>query len=465
MPMTPSKVDVALSAESPSMLPEAEPAPLHVEPSEPFRILILGDFSGRSSAAARALQVDVDNFDELLSRLAPSVNLALGIAGTPPLTLEFRQLSDFEPDSIFERCELLRNGIESGAPRASAPQPKTASRTADPGDDVSRLVSGGLLDQIVEKHDQLDQIVERIVKPDLVPRESTDSLQITADRELRASVLARAILHHPQFQALESIWRWLDFLVRHLETGEHLKLYIADVPKEELITSLLKTKNFRSSNIYKIIIQDSIQAGEPRPWAAIAGNYAFDRSNADDVELLERIGLLARAAGAPFLAECLPSEEKESASWDALRKSANAAWIGLALPRILLRLPYGKDTCRVESFAFEEMPGEPKHQDYLWGNPAFACTFLLARAFCESGWEALPGTSYQIDDLPFHTFKIGGETRAQPPAEVLLSDNDCELLGQQGLMAFRAFKDRDSLRLAGFRSIAEPPTALSGRWK
>lgn len=463
--MTPSKVDVSLSAETPSMLPEAEPASLRLEPDEPFRILILGDFSGRSGAVARAVQVDVDNFDELLNRLAPSVNLALGIAGTSPVNLKFRQLSDFEPDSIFESCELLRNGIESGAPPAPAPQPKMSSRTEDTGDDVSRLVSGGLLDQIVEKHDQLDRIVERIVAPDLVPRESTDSLQISADRELRASVLARAILHHPQFQALESIWRWLDFLVRRLETGERLKLYIADVSKEELTTSLLKTRNFRSSSLYKIIIEDSIQVGERQPWAAIAGNYAFDRSNADDVEVLERIGLLARAAGAPFLAECIPSEDKESGSWDALRKSPHAAWIGLALPRILLRLPYGKDTCTVESFAFEEMPGEPKHQDYLWGNPAFACTYLLARAFCESGWDALPGTSYQIDDLPFHTFKMGGETRAQPPAEVLLSDNDCELLGQQGLMAFRAFKDRDLLRLAGFRSIAEPPTGLSGRWK
>jgi type VI secretion system protein ImpC len=310
-------------------------------------------------------------------------------------------------------------------------------------------------------------MVERIVAPDLVPRESTDSLQATADRELRASVLARAILHHPRFQALESIWRWLDFLVRRLETGERLKLYIADISKEELTACLLKTDNFRSSAVYKIVIQDAIQSGERQPWAVIAGNYAFDRSNAGDIELLARMGLLARAAGAPLLAECLPSQSKsvESDAWSALRKSSHATWIGLALPRILLRLPYGKDTCTVESFAFEEMPGEPKHEEYLWGNPGLGCAYLLAKAFCESGGRLAPGTNQQIDDLPFHTFKLGGETRAQPPAEVLLIDNDCELLGQQGLMAFRAFKDRDSLRLAGFRSIAEPPTALSGRWK
>ena len=143
---------------------------------------------------------------------------------------------------------------------------------------------------------------------------------------------------------------------------------------------------------------------------------------------------------------------------------SEACWVGLAMPRFLLRLPYGKQTDPVESFDFEEMPGAPIHQEYLWGNPAFACVQLLAEAFANDGWEMRAGAYAEIDRLPVHIYEAEGEKHAKPCAEVLLTERDIEWILDQGYMALDSKRDRDVVRLVRFQSIAKPPARLSGRW-
>ena len=159
-------------------------------------------------------------------------------------------------------------------------------------------------------------------------------------------------------------------------------------------------------------------------------------------------------AGAPFLGEADPGKSGAESGdgaleWERLRQLPEACWIGLAMPRLLLRLPYGKKTDPVESFDFEEMPGVPIHQQYLWGNPAFACVQLLA----------------EIDRLPVHIYEAEGEKHAKPCAEVLLTERDIEWILDQGYMALDSKRDRDVVRLVRFQSIAKPPARLSGRWE
>jgi len=147
-----------------------------------------------------------------------------------------------------------------------------------------------------------------------------------------------------------------------------------------------------------------------------------------------------------------------------LRRSSEAAWIGLLLPRFLLRLPYGKNTVPLENFSFEEMPEAPVHQQYLWGNPAFACAYLLAQTFAESGWEMRPGTHAELRGLPLHVYEADGEPQVQPCAEVLMSDADAEWLLDQGMMPLVSVKNEDAVRLLRFQSIAHPPAPLAGGW-
>jgi type VI secretion system protein ImpC len=220
------------------------------------------------------------------------------------------------------------------------------------------------------------------------------------------------------------------------------------------------------------------------PWAVIAGNYTFDRTR-EDAELLGRMSKIAAAAGAPFIAAAEsnllgcdslaktpdPDDwrstggEYGQAAWQALHELPEAAYLGLALPRFLMRLPYGTDTDPLEQFDFEEMADEIIHEDYLWGNPCFACVYLLSRAFSKFGWSLRPGAVQDIDSLPLHVYQETGETRIKPCAEVVLTERAAEIILDKSFMLLLSFRDQDMIRLVRFQSLALPPKPLAGRWK
>ncbi|HSU61718.1 MAG TPA: type VI secretion system contractile sheath large subunit [Bryobacteraceae bacterium] len=462
----------------------AEPETLLLKPEaeDPFRILVLGDFGGRARGFSRPLQVDRDNLNEVIRALEVQANISLADNATP-FTLNFTSLEDFEPDSLFARCDLFR-ALEQTPQDVQPPKSSAAAAQRSVEANAARLNTGSLLDAIVEQHDtsvespiaglarsanqdELRQIIDRTIEPHLQPRQTSGALQAAAERKQRMNVLMRAILHEPHFQALEAAWRSLNFLIGNVENDSLVKVYLVDISKEKLASDLLDSSAFRDSDTYRAILEDSVRTPGAEPWALIVGNYGFDPNFPRDVDLLAKLGMLARAARAPFLAEAIsPSDDNQEAfeSWQALRRSSHASWLGLGIPRFLLRLPYGKTTTTVESFDFEEMPDAPQHQTYVWGNPAFGCAYLFALSFCEVGWNFRPGLHLEIGSLPLHVYKSQGVTRIQPCAEVLLSESECENLLDAGLMPLPSVKDRDEVRMIRFQSIAYPPSALSGRW-
>ena len=132
-----------------------------------------------------------------------------------------------------------------------------------------------------------------------------------------------------------------------------------------------------------------------------------------------------------------------------------APWIGLALPRVLLRLPYGTKTDPVEAFAFEEMPSGRDPDAYLWGNPAFICAQLIVAAFVENGWEFNPGDVLDAEDLPAHVYEDAGERVMQPGAEVLLGERAINAILAHGLMPILGHRQRNAVRLARFQLLAK----------
>jgi len=155
---------------------------------------------------------------------------------------------------------------------------------------------------------------------------------------------------------------------------------------------------------------------------------------------------------------------KLAGGWAELRRQPEAEAVGLALPRFLLRLPYGKKTSPLESFDFEEFPELPVHEDYLWGNPAFAVALLLAQSFLDAGWEMRAGSATEVDKLPLHVYRRDAQPESKPCAEVLLTEDAAERIVEEGLIPMVSFKDGDLVRVVRFQSIAEPPRALAGRW-
>jgi type VI secretion system protein ImpC len=422
-------------------------------------MLVIGDFSGR--ATGKVLRVDRDNFDKVLSGFSPQVEVTLGNGQLGEGELAFRSLADFEPDHIYSKSELFAPLRDQTAHRLySEPEESGRAHLKPTPEQLAQLTSpGGLLDAIIEKSssaaaapapkrmDALESMVQRIVAPYATPAESEESKRAAAERAQRLSLLMAHILHEEQFQALEAAWRGLDMLVHGLDTDESIHLYILDTSKEKLGADLKGTADVRDSAVYKAL------SGR---WGLIAGDLAFDKEVVQDVEMLERVSRLAQALGAPFVAEWLTSRQESlraQAAWDALRKSSAAQYIALALPRFLLRLPYGKNTVSVEKFEFEEMAGEPVHKEYLWGNPAFACALVLGRLFEQQGSLSPVPTHLRLGDLPLHVFEVNGEKRTRPCAEVLLSDHDCEALLDEGVLPLAAVKGSDAIVFPRMRTI------------
>ncbi len=521
-PFPHGKIDVELTASMEEAERAHAPAP---EPDTPFRLLLLGDFSGRANrgvfapGAIRAgrgpVRVDRDNFEEVLEGLG--AELRLGVAGNEgvPVTLRFEGLDAFHPDQIFERVELLRGlketrerldntkTYEAAAALVRAwvarevpprpPEPAEKNRAAAPA--TGAAGSEDLVRELLEATEQRARearsspggeewsaFLRQIVQPHLIPREDPQKAELIALVDHAIGALMRAILHHPAFQALEAGWRALDFLVRRLESNGELQLYLLDLSKAELAAELEAVKDLRASGISKVLVEETIETPGGRPWAVLAADYTFDQT-LQDVLLLSRMAKIARAAGAPFLAAASPRlvgcaslaetpdpddwrrpEGMVAEAWEALRELPEASSLGLALPRFLLRLPYGREGEPVERFDFEELPEGFRHGDYLWGNPAFACALLLGQAFSEYGWELRPGVLQDIAGLPLHVYKEGGESRAKPCAEALLTLRAAETILEQGLMPLLSIKGRDAVRLGRFQSLRSPLTSLAGRW-
>ena len=473
--------------------PSAHSSAAVVEPERPFRILLLGDFSGSAAPAAKAstrwnpVEIDRDNFQEVLARLAP------GFSG-----MRFRELDDFHPDRIyadselFQRLREVRRKLEKPATFAEAaaeirawsqgPAAPAATARMEPPPEPPRPAlpdpasGASLLDSIVEagepqtrppvtRRDDLRSFVENVVAPYTVPAENPELPRLREMVDAESGARMRAILHHTTFQALEAAWRGVFHLVRAIETGSQCKLCLLDISQAELAADLSSANDLRGSRAWRLLVDETTGMGEDA-WSVVAGNYSFART-AGDAEMLSRLARIMSFAGAPFLGEADPGSSAQEAApeWERLRRLPEACWIGLAMPRFLLRLPYGKKTDQVESFDFEEMPGAPLHREYLWGNPALACVQLLAEAFANDGWEMRPGKYAEIGGLPVHVYEAEGEKHAKPCAEVLLTETDIEWILDQGYMALASIRGRDAVRLVRFQSIATPLARLSGRWE
>jgi type VI secretion system protein ImpC len=423
-----------------------------VDEETPFRILVAGDFSGGAGRNRRTIEIDRDNFDSVMERVAPELRVPFG---SGEMMLKFRELDDFTPDRLyqtlpeFRKLRELREGLEDGT---ISPAP-TASAASAGGAERARPMSGAdvLADLMGEpakpaapaRRSQWDQLLHDIVAPYAAPGDNPRKSEMVAQTDRAIAGEMRALLHHPKFQALEAAWRGLYFLVRRLETGESLRIFLLDLPHEALTAEELR------------------RAVDDDPWGVIAGLYYFESKEQDR---LKEIAIVARIAGAPFIAGLGLGEVGLEKAFSGLRESANARWIGLALPRFLLRLPYGKSGTETESFPFEEQGVPPEHERYLWGNPSIGCAFLLGEAYTRFGWAMRPNAVRDIEGLPAHTYKQDGEMQLKPVAEVLLNDEAAEMLLDRGYMPLASMKNSDRARLVRFQSVADPPAPLAGRW-
>jgi type VI secretion system protein ImpC len=438
-----------------------------VDPDTPFRMVLVANFSAGQHRARKSIRVDFDNFEEVLARLHPQLELP-GPDG--PIRVRFESMDDFLPDALYHNLPLFQELQEMGELQQS-PRPAPARRPT-PEVPESALSSGGLLDDIISgiekpaRRDAWEQTIDDVVSPYIQPTPSRQEGERAQQIEEAAQLAMRMILHHPEFQELEANWRAVDFLLRRLEIGAEVQLHLIDLSKAELQAD-------------PVMLGRLLQNDEP--WAIIAGLYTFE-THPDQIQALSALAKVAAEAGAPFVSsispailgcasfastpdpddwtEPIPPEAEEA--WINLRRQPEAEWLGLILPRFLLRHPYTKES--VESFRFEEMTNPPESAEFLWANPATAAAYLLAESFQQDGWNiALRNT--QITGLPLHTYERDGETEMTPCAECWMSERAAEKFLDRGIMPLGSMKHKDAARLIRLQSIANPAAPLAGRWR
>ncbi|MFT3735344.1 MAG: type VI secretion system contractile sheath large subunit [Rhodocyclaceae bacterium] len=424
-----------------------------------LRILLLGDFSGLPAAERTPLaqrktyKVDIDNFDQLMTRLAPRAELAAG-------HVEFADIDDFHPDALYRRLPLFQGlrDARSQPPSAAsdllggllggnaAPAASTSSKPAGP----------------------LDALIRNIVAPHVLPDTSAEQRSYTAAVDAAIAEQMRSLLHDPAFQSLEANWRGVQWLLRELEIDENLQLHLLDVTREELLADIVNAGGqLAQSGLHAALADRWRSAPDGEPWSLLAGLYHFGPAD-HDIGLLAALGLIASQAGGPFIAAgatALSGEDDDPAlnGWRALRRSAAAPWIGLTAPRVLLRLPYGKGSDAIESFAFEEFGGsEPEHEQLLWGAGSLGTAVLIGRAFAASGWDFSPGDERELGDLPAYVFTRDGERQLQACAEHYLGETAATALLESGLMPLLSHRNSNAVTLLRFQSVADPATELAG---
>lgn len=372
------------------------------------------------------------------------------------------------PEELAREASAL-NGAAHGAPSA--------------GREVGRLL-GEILDTPASLSERVLSRVEAFLAEKSVPRalamwleppewiQGEELARFLRSRLVRdiallndlLNVQVNAVLHHPGFQKLEGSWRGLHYLVNQITEGENIRVKVLHATWRDLARDFEKALEFDQSQLFRKIYNEEFGMPGGLPYGVLLGDYEIHpRPSAqhpmDDLMVLAKIAGVAAAAFAPFLTAAHPSmfdldsfteferlkepgknfETPEFVKWRSLRDGDDSRFLGLLLPRVLMRLPYGEDSRRVDQFVFREDVADADRGGYLWGNPIYAFGAVLARSFATSGWLAdIRGVQRDIEGgglvtgLPAHHFSTENYLLVPRPAtEAVITDAQekelCEL--------------------------------------
>ncbi|HKT28090.1 type VI secretion system contractile sheath large subunit [Dyella sp.] len=361
-----------------------------------------------------------------------------------------------------------------------------AVQTVDAGDFASLLTK-----EFKPKSDRAREEVESAVrtlaeqvlnKADIVSDDVTQTINAyIAELDRKISEQLNLVMHHADFQKLESAWRGLHYLVNNTETDQLLKIRVFNISKKELGKTLKRYKGtaWDQSPIFKKVYEEEYGQLGGEPYGCLVGDYYFDHSP-QDVEMLGGIAQVAAAAHAPFISAANSTlmgmdswnelanprdlakifSTPDYASWRSLRESDDAKYLGLTMPRTLARLPYGAKTNPVDEFDFEEDTTGADSSKYTWQNAAYAMAVNINRSFKEYGWcSRIRGieSGGAVEGLPVHTFPTDdGGVDMKCPTEIAITDRRSAELDKMGLMPLVHRKNSDMAAFISAQSLAKP---------
>lgn len=360
-----------------------------------------------------------------------------------------------------------------------------------------QIEAGSLLDQAISATPQ----TERSRAQELMAALTEEALKgtVTWDKDVTRTIKAgiraidetiskqlAAVMHAPEFQKMEGTWRGLHYLVMNSETGTELKIRVLNVGKRDLFKDLDRAVEFDQSQLFKKLYENEFGTPGGEPYGALIGDYEFT-NHPEDIDLLAKVSNVAAAAFCPFVSAASPKllglesftelskprdlakifDAIEYTQWRSYRDSEDSRFATLVMPRVLSRLPYGKNTKPVDEFDFEEVEldrrGKAKpvpHEHYAWMNAAYVHGVRLTDAFAKTGFcVAIRGAEGggKVEGLPAHIFTSDdGDPDLKCPTEIGITDRREKELSDLGFLPLCHYKNTDYSVFFGAQTTQKP---------
>lgn len=295
------------------------------------------------------------------------------------------------------------------------------------------------------------------------------------DKKLSSQV--DEVLHHEDFQKLESAWRGLKLVIDRTDFRQNIKVELLNVSKEDLLDDFEDSPEIVKSGLYQTVYNTAYGTFGGQPYGAMIANYDFG-PGPQDVKLLQYVSSVAAMSHCPFMAAAGPQffglddyrklpnlkdlssifEGPQYIKWNSFRESEDSRYVGLTMPRFLLRLPYSPETTPVKAFEYTENVSDG-HEQYLWGNTAFTFATRLTESFASFGWcpnVIGPQSGGAVKDLPMHLFESMGEIDTKIPTEISITDRRELELAEQGFMSLVYRKGSDNAAFFSANSAQKP---------
>lgn len=287
-----------------------------------------------------------------------------------------------------------------------------------------------------------------------------------------------AVMHHQDFQRVEGLWRGLKHLVDNTDYRQNVKTEILDIAKDDLRQDFEDAPELIQSGLYWHTYTSEYDTPGGEPVAAIISAYEFDASQ-QDVALLRNISKVSAAAHMPFIGSVGPQfflkesmeevaaikdignyfDRAEYIKWKSFRDTDDSRYIGMVMPRVLGRLPYGPDTVPVRSFNYVEEVKGPDHEKYLWTNASFAFAANMVNSFINNGWCVQirgPQAGGAVKDLPIHLYDLGTGSQVKIPSEVMIPETREFEFANLGFIPLSYYKNRDYACFFSANSTQKP---------
>jgi len=373
---------------------------------------------------------------------------------------------------VPEEGDILADAIRSSAKSGDAAE-------AEAGKDVP----SGTPSEHEFEDPRLAQNAERAAE-----REAMLALANRAVVELdkRLAKTLDLILHHPDFQRLESLWRGTKWLLDSCDDPQVI-VRILDIRWLDIARDMERAMDFDQSRLFDLVYNEEYGHPGGRPFGMLVVDHALShrpgrQGPTDDVIVLDGLADVAAASFCPIVLGVHPSvmeldrfddldlRQDLAASlahpsfraWNRTRQRPDSRFLAAVMPRVLVREPWrGRDFPRI-GFSWDEKIANP--DEMCWLNGSFALGYVTMRAMANFRWPAAirgivpPGEGGTVDG-PVRYFLPADRpgVAARFAVENAVSEAQEMALNNTGIIALRQMQHTGIAAFMNLPSMYSPP--------